>query len=144
MTFICMLEVWFKIVVTEKEMASWIVRIMPATEISYCKFPRRDHLGVTGKILSWSVCIVWQTLHDTLSLWFSMFWGQYLILVTRWWVITSISNLASSFPGQAWTPFPNGMNVYGFGAVYMPRRKIRKLEQNLLLVALTCRSFKLS
>lgn len=56
----------------------------------------------------------------------------------------SISNLASSFPGQAWTPLPNGMNVFGFGAVYMPRRKIRKLEQNLILVALTCRSFNLS
>ncbi|MFS7888295.1 hypothetical protein Hanom_Chr00s000001g01593261 [Helianthus anomalus] len=29
---------------------------------------------------------------------------------------TSISSFASSFPGHEWTPFPNGINVLGFGA----------------------------
>uniref|UniRef100_A0A0A9GUY0 ABAH3 n=1 Tax=Arundo donax TaxID=35708 RepID=A0A0A9GUY0_ARUDO len=29
---------------------------------------------------------------------------------------TSISSLASSFPGHACTPFPNGMKVFGRGA----------------------------
>jgi hypothetical protein len=41
---------------------------------------------------------------------------DHLYLVTRWWKSTSISSLASSFPGHEWVPLPNGMNVLGLGA----------------------------
>lgn len=53
--------------------------------------------------------------------WRREFWlsFSYLNLVTRWWTKISISNLASSFPGQACTPLPNGTNVFGFGATWI-------------------------
>jgi hypothetical protein len=34
----------------------------------------------------------------------------------------NISNLASSFPGQACCPLPNGINVLGLGATYTNKR----------------------
>jgi len=40
---------------------------------------------------------------------------NYLNLVTKWWIIIRASSLASSLPGQACTPLPNGMKVFGFG-----------------------------
>lgn len=40
----------------------------------------------------------------------------YLYFVVRWCRSTKISSLANSFPGHEWTPFPNGINVLGFGA----------------------------
>jgi hypothetical protein len=33
----------------------------------------------------------------------------------------SVSSLASSFPGQACTPLPNGMKVFGFGETWMKK-----------------------
>jgi hypothetical protein len=41
--------------------------------------------------------------------------------VTKWWIIMSVSSLASSFPGQACTPLPNGMKVFGFGETWMKK-----------------------
>jgi len=35
----------------------------------------------------------------------------------------SISNLASSFPGQACCPLPNGINVLGLGATYTKKKR---------------------
>lgn len=55
----------------------------------------------------------------------AIFFQQYLNLVTKWWIITSISSLASSFPGQEWTPLPNGINVLGFGATCITTMKTK-------------------
>lgn len=45
--------------------------------------------------------------------------NDYLNLVTKWWMKMSMFNLASSFPGQECTPFPNGIKVFGFGGTCM-------------------------
>lgn len=49
---------------------------------------------------------------------------EYLNLVTKWWIIIRISSLASSLPGQACTPLPNGMKVLGFGGTCMINEQI--------------------
>ena len=49
--------------------------------------------------------------------------GDHVYLVTRWWMRTRASALASSCPGQEWLPFPNGKKVFGLGATCDERRE---------------------
>lgn len=49
-------------------------------------------------------------------------------------MMINISSLASSFPGQAWTPFPKGKNVFGLGdaCIYQNDEKIFTLKRNFI------------
>lgn len=65
--------------------------------------------------------------------------GVYLYLVVRWWNRTRTSSLASSFPGQEWFPFPNGMKVFGFGATCSNKQRLCQMSREILILILRCR-----
>ncbi|KAJ0880188.1 hypothetical protein HanRHA438_Chr10g0460361 [Helianthus annuus] len=48
---------------------------------------------------------------------------SYLYFVSIWWSRTSISSFASSLPGQACIPLPNGKYVFGFGGFCKKEKK---------------------